>query len=86
MNSVSKLLEKFQNILRASTGTRSVVISIVKTILNYEVPEKNILIKNGVVYIKSNPSFRNELFLNKEIILSEINKLLPKNKKVQDIK
>ena len=86
MNALSKFLEKFQNILKAGTEARSVVILVIKKNLNCEVIEKNVTIKDGIVYLKSNPSFRNELFLNKEVIISEINKLLPKNKNIRDIK
>ena len=85
-NSVSKYLEKFFVISPPGKFYKKEIIKALNEILNISLSEDGAEFRFGIIYIKNNnPSLKNEIFLNKEKILSRINQKL-KNHKIKDIR
>jgi len=80
-------LSKIKDILRKYTlkTPRDKIIKdafyeVIKETLNHEVPHKNISISRNVLYIKTHPTLKHEIHLNKQDILSRVNKKLNQEK------
>jgi hypothetical protein len=86
MNPISQFLEKFKKILQTGTQVKEFFVRVLKGELNYDADTKNITIKDGVLYFNDKPIVKNEVFMKKEKILTELNQLLPKGKKIIDIR
>ena len=86
MLSISSFLEKFTKILNTSTLVRGFLIDIIKKEINYDIDVKNIKVQNGIVYLNERPIIKNEIFMKKNKILSELNQLIPREKHVLDIR
>ena len=85
-NSVSKYLEKFFVISPPGKFYQKEAVKALNEILNINLSEDDAEYRFGIIYIKNNnPSLKNEIFLNKEKILSRINQKL-KNHKIKDLK
>jgi len=86
MNPISELLEKFKKILQTDTQVKDLFVRVLKGELNYDADAKNITLKDGIIYMSDKPIVKNEVFMKKEKILMELNQLLPKEKKIIDIR
>ena len=86
MNPISELLEKFKKILQTDTQVKDLFVRVLKGELNYDADAKNITLKDGIIYMSDKPIVKNEVFMKKEKILMKLNQLLPKGKKIIDIR
>ena len=85
-NNISKYLEKFFTITPPGKFYQKEVILALNEILKISLAEDDAEYRFGIIYIKNNnPALKNEIFLNKTQILSQINQKLRKNK-IQDIR
>ncbi len=83
---ISDLLKKFQHITPPDIVVRKKIVEIVKEITNIELDKKDISVKNGVVFIKTTPIYKNEIFINKQTILSILKQKINDSVKIVDIK
>jgi len=86
MRTIADLLEKFKKILQSNSQVKELFVRIIKGEINYDADTKNVTVKDGVIYLSDKPIVKNEVFMRKEKILTELNQLLPKEKKMLDIR
>ncbi|HBM46156.1 MAG: hypothetical protein UT05_C0003G0072 [Parcubacteria group bacterium GW2011_GWF2_38_76] len=86
MQSISFFLDRFKKFSRPDIQIRESVSKAIKSEIGADVPEKDISVKEGVVYIKTHNSIlKNELFLKKKNILDTIQNVCG-IKNIRDIK
>ncbi len=73
MNNISKYLEKF-NFLGQDKRNLKILIIKVLSDFGFEIKEDNFKIKEGVIYLNVSPIIRTKIFLEKQKILTEIQK------------
>jgi len=71
-NHIKNYLDKFKNILSLKEEKDSLVVGVIEHVLKIKILSKDIQIKPPFIYIKASPLVRNEILMNKEIILKEI--------------
>lgn len=84
MFNISQYLEKLSKNINFGEEDLLKISEILKNYTNIEIPPKNIEIRNYTVFIKSNNSILNKIFINKNKILEEFSKSI--NQKIVDIK
>ena len=72
MKNLSKLLERFSNILNKNTDTKNTIIRIIKEKTNIELKSNQINLKEGVLEINAGASAKNEIKLKEESIKTEL--------------
>ncbi|MEK7227510.1 MAG: hypothetical protein AAB641_01300 [Patescibacteria group bacterium] len=72
MKNLSRLLERFSNILNRNTETKNTIIKIIKDKTNIELKSDRINLRNGVLEIESSPAAKNEIKLKEEFIVNEL--------------
>ena len=78
--SVGKFLERFANLKPSGKLIREENAKIISAILNIEINPEILEERNGILYLKSeNPALKNEIFLQKELILEKLKEKLGKN-------
>ncbi len=82
MFNLDKFLDKFKKI---KPPINYIIIDIIKNELNVNIKSENILIKNNIIYIKTKPIIKSEVFIKKQKIL-ELIKNKTNNNKFKDIK
>lgn len=85
MKGITSFLDKFKKLVRHDTETKESIIKAVKDIIDVEINESDIKIQNKVLYIKSTPYIKNEIFIKKDLVLEKLQKFL-KNKIIKDIR
>jgi hypothetical protein len=76
MIEIKDLLERFGNILLKEELKKEAIKEILSKAINFEIKKEDIKIKNGVVYLKIKPIYKNEIFLKKDQIIQEVEKSL----------
>lgn len=76
MEQISFFLEKFKTLGLESSLVKDLFIKTVGKILNAELSSEDIKIKDGVIYVSAHPALKSELFLKRQILLSELVKSL----------
>jgi hypothetical protein len=79
MNNLQHLLEKFKHLLKNSADTRQTVIAIINAKTNLSLTEKDIDVRDSIIYVKSHPLTKNEIFMRKNLILQELKSVLGTN-------
>jgi len=82
---LSNHLSKYRNITPPDDFTREYVSKILKKKLKISINKKQISIRNNVLYIETEPVYKNEVFLKKEKLLEAINEI-SKKKIIKDIR
>jgi hypothetical protein len=85
MFNINKYLEKFSKNISGVEIQKNQILEIINKYIKLEVLPQDIEIKNYIVYIKSSPSLKNQIFIYKNKILKDIVSSLP-NLKIGDIK
>ena len=85
MKHLSSYLDKFRNIVPPDDFLKSYILQLIKNKLGVDIGKKNIEISKGVVYIKTGPSIKNEIFIKKSFLLDEIKEISQK-KIIKDIR
>jgi hypothetical protein len=76
MINLSAYLEKFKLILTAPGAVKKPVISSILTHTGIELTEKELEIKESVIYLKTHPAVKGEVYMKKSLILKELQTLL----------
>ncbi len=85
MANIKDLLSSFNKKFSKDFAEKDVVISVFEKILKIKLERSDVVIKNEVLYIKSNPYIRTEIQLHKKEIIKEIQKQKI-GKTIKDIK
>lgn len=76
--SLSKLLDKYKNIVPTERIIREAVEKAIKETINIELERKDISYTKGVVYVNTSTLVKNKVYLNKEKILYNLRENLGK--------
>ncbi len=82
---ISQYLEKISKVYNQNISLREAVVGSLKDLVKIELSDKDLILKNGILNIKTNPVIKTEIFIKKKRIIEEINKRLGE-KKVFDIR
>ncbi len=76
MNPLANFLEKFAVLLSKSRDVKKSFLVSLKSKANITLAENEIDVKDNIVYIKSHPAVRMEIFMRKKAILDELRLVL----------
>lgn len=83
MNNLGDYLKKFEVFLETPKAQKGAVIKAIKSVSGIDIPDSDIEMKEGTVYIKGSPAVKNELFMYRKKIIKELDESLksksPKN-------
>jgi hypothetical protein len=74
---VGTLLERVTRLLHSKQVFKKAVVKAVADVLGVQILESDVTMENGVVYIKTSPLIKGEIFLQKRVLLELINKNNP---------
>jgi len=77
MFNISSFLEKFKNIGVEELLFKEAIISSINDKVKVSITSKDIVFKNSIVTIKSNPMVKSEIFMKKNLLLAEIKRRSP---------
>lgn len=83
---ISNLFFNLKNLVDFKQKRLDLVVGVVTQIIKKELNKDVFLIKNKVIYIKTNPLIKNQILIKKDLILEQINNKLNIKDKVIDIK
>jgi len=69
---IGEYLKKFTKITPPDDFLKEIILEGVKTEIGIDIDKKNITVSGGIVYIKTSPIIKNEIFMKKEKIISII--------------
>jgi hypothetical protein len=72
MFNIASYLEKFKNIGLGERLLKEAIKTSVREVLNFELEEKNISVKNGEVVFKVTPAIKNAIYIKKQAILKKM--------------
>ena len=78
MIEIKDLLLKFNNLLVSEEVKKNTIIEIIIKITGIKIPPKDLKIKNNDVYLNIKPIHKNEIFLKKDLIFSQLEEALGK--------
>lgn len=81
MRSIDSFLDKFKRLLKYTKEEKRVIIRVIREAVGVEIDEPDIKIRNKVIYIKTTPQAKSEIFIRKQKLLEQINIILNKNLK-----
>lgn len=86
-NEIKNFFEKFKKIIYQKEEILNVISSVISKELSFEITRDVFDFKNGIIYLKNNsPILRTEIFLRKKRIIEIIQKELPSDIRILDIK
>lgn len=83
---ISNLFFNLKNLVDFKQKRLDLVVGVVTQIIKKELNKDVFLIKNKVIYIKTNPLIKNQILIKKDLILEQINNKLNIKDKIIDIK
>ncbi len=78
MIEIKNLLLKFNNFLLSEEAKKESIRKIISEIIKTQIKTEDIKIKNNTVYLDIKPIYKNEIFLKKDKIFSELEAVLGK--------
>lgn len=72
MQSITSFLDKFNHLFKKDEDLKNKIYISIKNNTGLELKKDNISIKNGILYLKEKPHFKNEVFMKKDKILREL--------------
>ena len=84
MEQIGSFFEKIKKNISYDLDLKKEIVFLIKENTGIEVLEKNITLKNGLLYISEKPILKNEIKIKKEKILSSFKDRI-KNRKIKDI-
>ena len=72
MFNISQYLEKFKTLGMGDQSLKEALVFVIKEVVGVEIESKNVLIKNGEVFIKVSPSIKNAIFIKKDQIMKKV--------------
>jgi hypothetical protein len=76
LETVALYLEKFRHLLSSEAAFKDAVIKVFKVRFNVDLASKDIVAKEGLVQIACSPALKSRIFMDREAILEDINKML----------
>lgn len=73
---VSLFLEKFKRLLLQKEVSQTLISESLSKYIKIPITEKMFKVKGSIIYIQGSPIFRSEILINKESILSDLNKTI----------
>ena len=73
---IGDYLKRFVGLTPPDDFIKEEVLKIVKDKIGIDLNKKEITISNGVIYIKTTPIIKNEIFINREKILQNLKQTL----------
>lgn len=74
MFNIENFLKRFTLLTPPDDAIRGAVREIIEKEINISIEKKNISVHNNIIYIKTKPLFKNEIFIKKQTILKELEK------------
>ena len=78
-------LEKYKKITPPDEFVRTSVAEVIHRLVGVDIPIKDISMRRAVVYIRTKPIFKNEIYIKKRDILNAINVQCPQTK-IEDVR
>jgi hypothetical protein len=72
MQNLGSFFDKFKNIITGTKFQKDAIVSIVNSISKTSIKDTNVNVKDHIIYITAHPLIRNEIFMRKQKILSEL--------------
>ncbi len=72
MIEIKDLLIRFNKLVDNEELKISIIRDVILDVLKIDIPKEKISFKNGVLKLDIHPLYKNEIFLNKDLILSKI--------------
>ena len=82
---INVALEKYKKITPPDILVRTSVAEVIRRLVGADIPLKDISIRRAVVYIRTKPIFKNEIYIKKKDIINAINVQCPQTK-IEDIR
>lgn len=79
MFNISNYLSKFTKNLDSNDIIKSAIVDVVFTVTNIKLQVEDIEVKNNIILVKNGTQIKNKLFIFKDKILLEVNKLTELN-------
>jgi len=76
-NHIKNFLDKFKKLLSHSEACNRIIVETISRHITVEIEEKKIKTKETIIYLDASPVFKNEIFIHKHGILSDLKELLP---------
>ncbi|MFA5999656.1 MAG: hypothetical protein WC783_01610 [Candidatus Paceibacterota bacterium] len=76
MIEIKDLLIRFQNLFLSEEVKRETIRGVISQTINLPLKKEDVEIKNNIVYLNIKPVYKNEIFIKKEQIFSELKRLL----------
>jgi len=76
LNKIKDILKKYKQIKPKEKNIRVACISVLSDIFNKTVVSESISVNRNIIYLKIHPTFKHEIYLQKDKIISLINKKL----------
>ncbi len=75
MINISKFLEKFTKKIDSEEECGRKIIEIIEKQTGIVIAKKDCELRNNIIYINSSPAVKNKLFVYREQIIGEVNKI-----------
>ena len=86
MFNISDYLSKFKNITPPDKFVKDELVVVVKDVVGVDIEKEDIDVRNGTVFISTDPLIKNEIFLKKSEVLESLREKLKVYKKtVRDL-
>lgn len=72
MFNISIYLDKFKKVDFKNTSLKDGVVASIGRVLKTKVNSKDVIIREGVIYLKINPVMKNEIFIKKTSIMNDL--------------
>lgn len=76
MEQISFFLKKFKTLGLSSVIAKSAFIEAVEKVLKTKLPFESVELKEETFFVKAHPALKSELYLKREIVLTELSKTL----------
>ena len=77
MFNIGSFFERFNAVAAKEIKTREIIARAIEKYTTANVDIKEIQFRNKIIHIRTNPGLKNQIFIKKEAILSEIRKEMP---------
>lgn len=87
MEGIKFFLNKFKNLTPPHYFIKKELTLSIKKILNINIKKEHISISSDIIYVKTSPIIKSEIFIKKNLILQDLSKRISKyNKNITDIR
>jgi hypothetical protein len=84
-NHINGFFDKFKKIIYQKQETKKIIRDIVSKNISFNINDDFFDYKNGIIYLKCSPVFKNEIIIRKEKILKDLVQELDPSFRVLDI-